>query len=109
MYFFVQNGRDPDEEVLQGEPRGQDRLPEGRRLRHQEAQMVPGTVFLVPYIVFKVPEVVFVVPCMGFIVSGLVFMVPGALFMVPGMVIMVPGMIFMIPGMGIHGSRYGDS
>ena len=38
----MQNRRDPHEEVLQGEPRGQNRLPEGRCLRYQEAPLVPG-------------------------------------------------------------------
>ena len=39
---ILQDGGDPDEAVLQREPRGEDRLPEGRRRRHQEAPLVPG-------------------------------------------------------------------
>ena len=39
---ILQDCGDPDEAVLQGEPRGENRLPEGRRRRHQEAPLVPG-------------------------------------------------------------------
>ena len=39
---IFQDGGDPDEAVLQREPGGEDRLPEGRRRRHQEAPLVPG-------------------------------------------------------------------
>ena len=38
----LQDGGDPDEAFLPREPCGEDRLPEGRRGRHQEAPLVPG-------------------------------------------------------------------
>ena len=45
MYLSMYQDRgDPDEEVLQREPRGEDRLPEGRRAGHQEASLVPGKI-----------------------------------------------------------------
>ena len=39
---IFQDGGDPDEAVLQGEPGGEDRIPEGWRRRHQETPLVPG-------------------------------------------------------------------
>ena len=44
----LQNGGDPDEAFLPREPCGEDRLPEGRRGRHQEAPLVPGFNILQP-------------------------------------------------------------
>ena len=38
----VQDCRHSDEAVLQGEPGGEDRIPEGRRGGHQETPLVPG-------------------------------------------------------------------
>ena len=49
FYFCMQNCSDSDEEVLQGEPCGQNWIPEGRSLRYKEAQMVPGKKQLVPF------------------------------------------------------------
>ena len=42
---IFQDGGDVDEAVLPREPGGEDRLPEGRRRRHQEAPLVPGPDF----------------------------------------------------------------
>ena len=41
IYNF-QDRCDSDEEVLQGEPGGEDRIPKGRGPGYQEAPLVPG-------------------------------------------------------------------